>query len=192
MIEVRLNFKSVEEAIVALARMNGDDVKPKKAAPPVLQSPNKDVTAPAAAMAAPPTQAPLSPVAPAGGQQPGVVAPDPTKRPRKPRSDAGQERGPYKPRAQDAGAPATPTAVAEATASVGSPPVIAPAAPAPEGAVIATEADAQAALEGIFKGRGLPAAQKVLADFGISRLRDLPAEKRAGFIAAAKVAAVAG
>lgn len=57
--------------------------------------------------------------------------------------------------------------------------------PATPGAAVPTAEDAQAALSKVFETHGLPAAQHLLAEFGVSRLRDLPAEKRAEFISAA-------
>jgi hypothetical protein len=56
------------------------------------------------------------------------------------------------------------------------------------GAAAPTEADVQKALEKVFGAKGLPAAQAVLAKFGVSRGRDLAPEKRAEFINAAEEA----
>lgn len=57
------------------------------------------------------------------------------------------------------------------------PPVSAPAVAAP------TQAEAQAAVERVFEAKGFQGAHQLLAQFGSARLRELPAEKYAEFIA---------
>lgn len=162
MIKITLEFKGVDEAIVALGKLVG----------------------------APVATAASSPV---GAEKP--VAPTT----RKPRADAGKKRGSYK----NAEAPAAPAEGDKPQPSGVTPPAAStPETAAPEKAEATTppspgaepvaaapkEEDAQAALEAVFTSKGLPAAQKLLAGAGVSRLRDLPAEKRATFIEAAKEA----
>ena len=66
----------------------------------------------------------------------------------------------------------------------------APAAASPEPEVLPpvvmapTEAETKAALEAYFEKHGPQKAMKVLSDFGVSRLRDLPEGDRAKFIKA--------
>lgn len=118
---------------------------------------------------------------------------------RKPRADKGKERGPYK----TVGAGGNTEASQEPAASPPTPETAAPAQASslssvtnqsaiPEGtsgadkAAAPTEAEAQTALSKVFEKFGLPACQLLLKDHGVSRMRDLPAEKRAAFIAAAE------
>lgn len=180
MIKVTLEFPSVEAAIASLGKlMVGAPVAQKAAA-----SGPATAGAPVAEQA--PVAAPASPTTPKS---------------RKPRADAGKKRGPHN--ADSAGtstgeapkgdaAPASPSGSAPETA--------APVAPAegdkpqpsgvtPPAAAAPSEADAQAALEKVFAGKGLQAAQATLAQFGVTRLRDIKPEDRAQFIAAAEKAA---
>lgn len=172
MIKVTLEFPSVEAAIASLGKLM--------------------VGAPVAQKAAPESTDKAPAVAPAA----------PTTRTRKPRADAGKKRGPHN--ADPAGSPtgeapksdASPTVIPSGPASQPAAPV-APAEgdkPQPSGvtppvAAAPSEADAQAALEKVFAGKGLQSAQAVLAGFGVTRLRDIKPEDRAAFIAAAEKAA---
>lgn len=197
MIEVRINFKSLDEAIVALGRMAGGATA--KAAvrvaaapePPAVEEVKRNLEAAQTAAAAPP---------------------EPGKKERKPRSDKDKPRGAYKPREGTTGAlpiagegqqniakanagsdvapPPQTAAPAPTTAPAGAPVVAASVSAAP-GAAAPSEADAQKALEGVFSTKGLLTAQSLLGNFGVSRLRDLPADQRAGFIEQATKAAEA-
>ena len=170
MIEVTFKFDSIEKAIATLGSI-------MKGAPvPTAADPAKPEGAPA-------------------GKQ------------RKPRADAGKPRGSYK----DNGV-ATPPAPAEADnaqpsgevpAETTPPETAAPqpladnakAAPSQEGvgqkevaAAAATQEQAQAALEALFAAKGLPAAQAAMAQFGVSRLRDMKPEDYGPFVAVAQEA----
>ena len=165
MIEVTFKFDSIEKAIATLGSI-------MKGAPvPTAADPAKPEGAPA-------------------GKQ------------RKPRADAGKARGPYK----DNGV-ATPPAPAEADNAQPSGEVPAEVTPpetaAPEGSAqsevtaaqpltpppaAATQEQAQAALEALFAGKGLPAAQAAMAQFGVSRLRDMKPEDYGQFVVAAQEA----
>ncbi len=122
-------------------------------------------------------------------------------RPRKGRSDKGQPRkgtDPAPAPEQKAGAaggsaPSSrdPAASSASDADKAPPPATAPAGPSATAAApaspIVTEAEAQKALEKLFESfpdsaTGIAEAKKVLAKFGVSRVRDLKEEQRAGFI----------
>jgi len=175
MIRVTFEFTTVDAAIVALGKFT--------------------------------SAAPAKPVADSVSKTPAAtppVAAEP-KRKRKPRADAGKKRGSYK----QAAASATPspesgedtgdsqTAVTGSSKAGGQPTNSTPTpADAPEAAKAAdtnTAApsleDAQSALKALFEAKGLPAAQAVLAKFGVARLGELPEGKRVEFIEAAQVAA---
>jgi hypothetical protein len=57
-----------------------------------------------------------------------------------------------------------------------------------ESAAAATQEQAQAALEALFAAKGLPAAQAAMAQFGVSRLRDMKPEDYGRFVAVAQEA----
>lgn len=206
MIEIRLNFKSPEEAIVFLARMNGGATAKAANTKPIAGVP----------VASEPGGAGVTSVTPALSAAPATPAPTST---RKPRADKGQKREPYGPREQNAGVAPSEGSVIASGGDAGSTPASAVPQPAPDqrgpqgsdssesgrtaesvttvkvdplqtsATTVASEADAQAALEAIYKAKGLPAAQAVMAGFGVQRLRDLPAEKRGEFITKATEAA---
>ena len=124
---------------------------------------------------------------------------DATKAPRRGRSDKGKPR-------KNAGSAETPSlssvanqgAIPEEASSAGTPaPIAATPAPAeadkaqPSGevpGVVATEAEAQKALEKLFETAppvgGLESAQAILKTFGVARVRDLKEEQRGPFVAA--------
>ena len=155
MIEVKFQFNSVDEAIVALGKM----VRvPAKAA--------------AQAQEAQRTEQPAS-------------APATTTRQRKPRADKGQQRGAYAPRAQDAGGdqggtqPTGTVAAATPAASVPPPARVADATAAPTTTTTATPAtvtreQAVKKLEEVFAKKQIGGALEVLARVGVQRLRDVP------------------
>jgi hypothetical protein len=174
MIEVTFKFDSIEKAIATLGSLM------KGAAPvPNIENPAK----------------------PEGGT---------VDKKRKPRADAGKPRGSYKdngatvsevtPAGAVESAGGSRTAEGEQTPpSVAPPETAAPEAPAeadnaqPSGevptAAAATQEQAQAALEALFAAKGLPAAQAAMAQFGVSRLRDMKPEDYGPFVAAAQEAA---
>lgn len=184
MIEITLQFKTAEEAIVALAKMSGGAAA--KAAGQVDAKVSSGALLPAVA-------------------QPGPAAP----KGRKPRADAGQPRGPNA-RTQNVGAagqpespevklaPASPSASSDAAPAAPAPEPAAPApaqeatagsAPATAGPVeIPKIEEAEAALTKLFETKGLKIAQETLGAFGVKRLKELLPEDRAKFIAAAKAA----
>lgn len=123
----------------------------------------------------------------------------PTGKQRKPRADAGKPRGSYKdngvatPAASEA-QESTPKASAE-PAETTPPETTTPAAEPQveaestvEPAAAATQEQAQAALEALFAAKGLPAAQAAMAQFGVSRLRDMKPEDYGPFVAVAQEA----
>jgi hypothetical protein len=140
--------------------------------------------------------------------EPVAAAVGPVKKLRKPRSDAGQPRGPYKttttgePAASEplsaagdsvpaaSAAPATPTKPAapgnEQTQAATT--VVPGAHPSPAAAEL-TVVDVRAAMEVLNKKRGIEANMKVLAQFKVQRASELPKEKYAEFIAATHKAA---
>lgn len=129
--------------------------------------------------------------------QPLVIETKVTK-PRKPRADAGQKRGPYKkveaPKEATADSQATGEAASGPDASAASTPETAPpeasaqqeataAQPlTPEAGAAPTEAEVQAAIDKVFSAKGLKAAMAALDSFGVKRGRDLKPEDRAAFI----------
>lgn len=180
MVKVTLEFPNAEAAIVALGKIMG--------APTVVPVVKADQ----------------------GSKDGSTPAPEaaPAKPGRRGRSDKGQPRAPYGPRNQEANAegPKLDTA-GNAPAPSAAPSAEAPQSPAPDGltakpaapavqdttsasAPVAgdqpTAEEAQKALEKVFEKCQLTGAQALLAEFNVARLRDLPAEKRAEFIAAAK------
>lgn len=208
MIEVKLVFKTPDEAIVALAKMAGSAGSGAKQAPVAAVTAGSAQAAPATS-AAPQTSA--------------------TKSERKPRADAGKPRGPHARSQSVAVAGETPAsnpaaggegggeasaekpavtsentvvtgAYANAPESVGAGTVaptptdgqapvpanqqtpISPASAAP-----ATMEQAEAALTKLFESPapngGLVAAQGVLARFGVKRLKEMLPEHRNEFIA---------
>lgn len=189
-VKITIEYENVEQAIIALGKMSGlSKARRAASAPlPVIPAAGAAVSAPGGAAEAPQGSVTAAPAAPRG---------------RKPRSDAGKTRGPYK---DNAGSPATeaqasapqgaastgsgpdnPAADAQATGSATTGDSTA-TAPAPvDGAPIPTQEQAQAALEKLFNAFqpasvGIDKAKNVLSLFGVLRVRDLPAEKRAEFI----------
>ena len=192
-VKITIEYETVEQAILALGKMSG------------LGKARRAASAPVTAATTVGAQGAASP-APEVGNEPAVPA-APTARPRKPRADKGQARGAYAPRQQEAQASAPQGAASissgadnpavDAQASTGSAlpgtstaaVAGAPAAstPAPAGAApVPSAAEAQAALEAVFEKKGLDVARRVMSEFGVSRLRDLPEAKRAEFITLAK------
>ena len=171
MIRVTFEYESVEQAIMALGKLAGI-AKVRRAA----EAPLRDV-------------APDAPEPAAQGSVVAAVLPA-----RRGRSDKGKPRGPYKDNAAAVPAPAEgdkpqPSGVVpEAAPETKAPePARAPSVeqtPAP-GAAVPSAEEAQKALEAVFAKQGLEGARAVMAEFGVSRLRELPEAKRAAFILAA-------
>lgn len=172
MIEVTFKFDSIEKAIATLGSLM------KGAAPvPNIENPAK----------------------PEGGT---------VDKKRKPRADAGKPRGSYK----DNGVvtsgpaivndqPAIPVTAEHPTEAATPPETAAPSGvagsdptgesnsePTVQTVAAATQEQAQAALEALFAAKGLPAAQAAMAQFGVSRLRDMKPEDYGPFVAAAQEA----
>lgn len=209
MVEIKLQFKSVEEAITVLGKMAGLGEKKAPQAPaaeakgvPVIQASAAPSTA---ADAAPSTQA--------------------TSKGRKPRADAGQARGPNARTAQStAGAVPGATAPVIGAASTGvtdtgkaadqaanpistpsaqpaSGPALhtEPAAPSPapveadkaqppgvvpdSGAAAPTIEQCQAALTKVFEAKGLTVSTDLMARFGVKRIKEMLPASYAEFIA---------
>ena len=166
MIKVTLEFKGVDEAIVALGKLVGAPVAQKAAAEGIDK-------APPTVTAAPTTRRPRADAGKKRGSYKNVEAP----------ADAD-------PKGHDI----TPTPAAS-TPETAAPPAPAEGdKPQPSGVTPAvaaaptTEADAQKALEALFAKKGLAEAQRVLGLFGVAALRFLPADKRGEFITKAQEA----
>lgn len=139
--------------------------------------------------------------------KPIAVAPAPAveKAPRKPRSDAGQARGPQQPNAAGAsGAPSgvavagnsttgttdpSSTAAGSAAGASTSTTPASPTATAPQAPAAVTIAPAaptsdqvQAAVEKLFNAKGFDDCAAALSRFGVKRGKDLPEASRAEFI----------
>lgn len=121
-------------------------------------------------------------------------------KPRKGRSDKGQPRKGAAPAPEANGAAASAQTDDSAASTAAPAAAAAPAAspkpdgtPTPGSAAVASEADAQKALEKLFESfpdsaTGIAEAKKILGTFGVSRVRDLKEEQRAEFIAKATAA----
>lgn len=117
-----------------------------------------------------------------------------TKKPRKPRADAGVPRGPYKTTGADAGATAssTPETTPQVGAAAGDPaPVESPPAQPTAAASAPTPAeptldDVKATMSVLSKKKNIDANIQLLAKFGVQKASALPTTKYAEFIAAAK------
>lgn len=190
MVEIKLQFKSVEEAITVLGKMAGLGEKKAPQAPAAIGT-----AAQAGATsdtAAPSTQA--------------------TTKGRKPRADAGQARGPNARTAQsnaetkgniDSESRSTLESASNGSAAIApsvdsvSPSVSAPetAAPAPveadkaqppgatpDAAAPATIEQCQAALTEVFEKKGAPIAMAVLSRFGTKRIKEMLPVSYADFI----------
>ena len=144
--------------------------------------------------------------------------PDAATTKRKRRTDAGTKRGSYKnieaptapveaDKAQPPGVPPPVASIPERNRDLikGDTITAAPQTAAPEGsaqpaataaqpltqpdAAAPKEADLIAAGDALLNAKGLPAVMTLMKSFGVSRLRDLPADKGAEFIAKAQEAA---
>lgn len=163
MVKITLEFKSVDEAIVALGKLVG--IKTSAA-------PQEKVNAA------------QSSVVPAAAVESGK---------RKPRADKGQKREPYKPREQEAAAPEKDGTVQSdrGTGKTGSALTLTPAAGAPDvasppaalGAKTPHEIDVQAAVEKLYGEKGYDTTLAALSRYGVKRGKDLLPEHRANFIA---------
>jgi len=172
-INLTLECASLEEAVVTLGKLIGGRAAKAAAAP--LANPVPE--AQAAPEAAPVEEAP--------------------KKTRRPRSDKGGARGPYARGKPVEDAPEAPPVARHNLASVrfieksssdDARQATAPDAsaagvtPPPAAEEPASLEDAQDALETVFKAKGLTKAQELLSQFGVMRLRDLPAEKYRPFV----------
>lgn len=190
MLKLTLEFKTVDEAIVALGKLVGAPSAPLRAAAVEPQGP---VTA------TPATRPGRKPRADKG-QKRGEYAP------RQPEADAAGAGAPKDtPLTATSGSEpaATPSAAPAAEASESrTAPKTAPAEgdkPQPSGVVPASGAvpsqeAVQTALERLFASKKVPAegialCQDVLSRFGVTRARDLKPEQRAEFIAKAEAVA---
>lgn len=189
-VNVTLNCATIEEAVVALGKLLGGRPARAAAAPSAAQpddKPKQTIEERAGLTEVPAETGPLA----------GLTL-SPKTAARRPRADKGTKRGPYvkgkpvseSPLSSNADiATVSPNDDIERAATSLTPPEASAAAgvPPPSAAVEAASLeDAQDALEAVFKTKGLPAAQGVLAQFGVSRLRDVPHSQYAAFIAAAR------
>ena len=198
MIQITLQFNTIDEAIVFLSKQH-----------PVAKVRNAAAIEP---IVGAPTEIPAGAKASAGdaktntgvdGKQTSQAAPTTNKR--KPRADAGKPRGPRGATnaatgAESGGSPEVPAVQATTLKDetpVAAPETAAPPAPAeadnaqPSGVVPsdaaapqASEKDAQDAIQKVFTQQGGPQlALDTLASFGVKRCRDLKPEQRGDFVA---------
>jgi len=80
---------------------------------------------------------------------------------------------------------ATQTAAPATEVPAQAPLAVADSTVAPDAAAPTTD-DAKAVLEAVFNAKGFQGAQQLISTFGVSKLRDLPVEEYATFIAHAK------
>lgn len=203
MIQITLQFNTIDEAIVFLSKQHPvAKVRNAAAIEPIVGA-SASTSASAASATTPPVASTAGPEAPATS----------TTNKRKPRADAGKPRGPRGATnaatgAESGGSPealagqattlkdetpvaapqtAAPTAPAEADNA--QPSGVAPsdaAAPTekPPSAPEASEKDAQDAIQKVFTQQGGPQlALDTLAAFGVKRCRDLKPEQRGDFVA---------
>jgi hypothetical protein len=166
-INIALECASLEEAILTLGKLAGGRLA-RAAAHPPTDKPKQTIEERAGVTDVPATTGPLAGV---------TLSP---KTARRQRADKGAKRGPYvrgepAPEQSSDDGVLAPSSEGPAAAGDVSPPPAAVATPTVE--------DAQAALEAVFKAKGLPEARRLLLDCGAERLRDLPAVKYAEFIA---------
>lgn len=112
--------------------------------------------------------------------------PQAEKKVRKPRSDAGQPRGPYK--KDEPAAPATRPADAPESSPAPAPMA---AVPAEQPAKELTIDDLKAAMTILAKKKNIEANMAVLRRFGVGQVSKLPVDKYPAFLAAVKAAAEA-
>lgn len=185
MVKITLEYPSIDAAIVAMAKLTKADGvtinaegKPRKG--------RTDAGKPRGPYRKGAGEGSL-PDANTGQAPAGSIAPAPS-----PAAPSSQPAAPETESPASAGKDHKPVAAGSTTASATAPDE--GDKPQPAGVVPAAEAptpsakDAEKALETLFetpapKG-GLEAARKVLGAFGVAKLRDLPADKRADFIAA--------
>ena len=178
-VKITLEYGSVEEAIVALGRL-AQVAKVRRAAQATAGAPTgQAVTVPCTEASTSATSAAPAPTSITNN----LVLPDTTRkprgRPRKKEAAVGVTGDAQASRKADLPAdPLAPAGVAPQAPAAASPTELPPGFPYP------SEADAKAALEAYFEKHGPQKAMKVLADFGVSRLRDLPEGDRAKFIKA--------
>lgn len=190
MIQITLSFNTLDEAIVFLGKQHAVG-KVRKAADtdanPAVEAGREVGRAGAVGGGAAVTDASGTASTPAAS----TVAP---KRKRKPRADAGKKRGSYKnveaPEKTDAVPPPTPPEAPAASTPETAAPTTEPEQrdPPPSGASDAAapkEDELIAAGDALLNAKGLPAVMELMQSFGVNRLRDLPEDKRAEFIAKA-------
>lgn len=182
-VQLTLEFDKPEDAILALGKLIG---VPAASLKPAVAAGEKGAESPA----------------------PAAVAPT---RPRKPRADAGQPRGPYKDKEQNvagtgaSGAPApgtdpgnggqqAPTLTSTTTPVPAAPQTAAPVEPKPSdksahapespaaGAAVPSPEDVQKAVERLFTAKDFDVCEQLLSRFGVKRGRDLRPDHRADFI----------
>lgn len=182
-VQVTLTFNSYDEAIVALGKLVGV----KTAAVP--QVAGKERSEPSSTPAAPATRTrkPRSDAGQPRGSYRARNEQSATEGTTADPAGAGAPGEPQVPSSAPEPARNSETANAEAPSEPSAPATQAanpPAASAP------SEKDAQAALEGLFNdkakaggnGAAIQAAKDLLSRYGVQKVRDLPAERRAEFI----------
>lgn len=162
MVQIKLTFDSLDAALVALAKMQGNPAA-VIASPAAPRKPRDDKGKPRGEYKLRDKEAKAE-----GASAPAVTTAASTAAPSAaPSAEASEPKA------------ATPAPSSKAAPS---PAPAAPAVAAPE------QKAAELALEELFNKKGMKAAQDTLARFGLKRLKDILPEQRADFIAACKAA----
>ena len=115
--------------------------------------------------------------------------------PRKQRADIGKPRGAYKKAAEPVKNPPIESVQATSTPDSAAPKAAAPAVEertdkadtlAPVAAAPVTDAEMQEVLQAVLSAKGMPAVTAIFEKYGVKRGREVPAEKRAEFVAHCK------
>lgn len=191
MIKVTLEFVSVDQAIVALGKLAGTGkvqaaaqeaaVSPSPATPRKGRSDKGKARGPQSATGASPVEG--DKLQPPGEVTP-PVAPEPNAGGTAPVEGAtGSKVGDSEGQAEGRPGAGGGTVVTD-TGNSGDKPATQPSTPTESSSPSAPQPEkVQAALQKLFETKGAGAAIGLLADFGVKRGRDLPAEKHAEFIA---------
>lgn len=159
MVKITLEYRSIEEAVLALGKLGAFPT--------------------AAAPAATGATTPVAAVAGVAAGAPAAAVPGTRKRRTKAEIEAANlaAAGTQPPAATPSAAPAAapaPAAVATTPAAVAAVVADAASTPKPE--------DAQKAMEALFNAKGITVAQDLLKRFGVARVRELKPEQLAEFI----------
>jgi hypothetical protein len=133
-----------------------------------------------------PPQADVQPTLAERTETTDISTPEPVKKARQPRSDAGKSRGPYK-KSNESAAPAQ--TVQDNPASPAPTAVAADPVPAPVAALTVDAIKAEMSI--LSKKKGIDANIQLLAKFGVQKISSLPEARYAEFVAAVRAAVAA-